>query len=91
VDAGAADAIVRQGRSLLPPGITACSGDFDIGDAVIVRDPDGRTIAKGLINYAAADLQRIMGRRRDEIEAILGRREYDEVIHRDHLVVMETR
>jgi glutamate 5-kinase len=91
VDAGAAHAILHQGRSLLPPGITACHGDFDIGDAVTVRDPDGRTIAKGLVNYAAADLQRIMGRRRDEIEAILGRREYDEVIHRDHLVVMETR
>ena len=91
VDAGAAEAILRQGRSLLPPGITACTGEFEIGGAVIVRAPDGRTIAKGLANYAAADVRRIRGRRRDEIEAILGRREYDEVIHRDHLVLMEPR
>ena len=89
VDAGAADAITVHGRSLLSPGITACNGDFEIGDAVIVRAPDGRTIAKGLVNYTAADLQRIRGKRRDEVEATLGRREYDEVIHRDHLVLME--
>lgn len=89
VDAGAADAITSRGRSLLSPGITACTGEFEIGDAVTVRAPDGRTIAKGLVNYASADLQRILGKRRDEVEAILGRREYDEVIHRDHLVLME--
>jgi glutamate 5-kinase len=89
VDAGAAEALERRGRSLLPPGITACSGDFLAGDAVLVRAPDGRTIAKGLVNYAAADVRRIMGRRSSEVESILGRREYEEVIHRDNLVTTD--
>lgn len=89
VDAGAAEAIERHGRSLLAPGITDCTGAFQAGDAVLVRTADGRTIAKGLINYAADDVRRIMGKRRDEVETILGRREYDEVMHRNNLVALE--
>ena len=86
VDAGAVAAILRDGRSLLPAGITACAGDFQSGDAVLVRSTDGRTVAKGLVNYSASDVRRIMGRRSTEVAEVLGRREYDEVIHRDNLV-----
>jgi glutamate 5-kinase len=88
VDAGGAAALVRNGRSLLSVGITACEGDFDVGDPILVRDPAGAPIAKGLVNYPATDLRRIMGRRTEEIERILGYRSFDEIIHRDNLVLL---
>jgi glutamate 5-kinase len=86
VDAGAVQAILRDGRSLLPAGITSCTGDFLAGDAVLVQGPGGETVAKGLVNYAASDVRQIMGRKSSEVAAVLGRREYDEIIHRDNLV-----
>lgn len=89
VDDGAADAIQRRGRSLLPPGVIACDGSFLAGDAVLVRTTDGRTIAKGLANYSADDVRRIMGKRRDEAPATANAREYDEIIHRDNLVALD--
>ncbi len=86
IDAGAATAILRDGRSLLPAGITGCTGDFQSGDAVLVRAPDGATVAKGLVNYSGHEVRQIMGRKSSEVAHVLGRREYDEVIHRDNLV-----
>lgn len=88
VDAGGIDALCRKGRSLLPVGVTGLDGDFDVGDPVVVRDPDGKEVAKGLVNYAAPDLRRIMGKRTEEIEPILGFRSSDELIHRDNLVIL---
>lgn len=87
VDAGAARAL-RQGGSLLPVGVTAVEGEFDRGDAVRVVDPSGRDVARGLANYGAAELDRLRGRRSDEIEAVLGYDYGDEVIHRNDLVLL---
>jgi glutamate 5-kinase len=87
VDAGAARALAR-GRSLLPAGVRAVEGAFDRGDPVVVRALDGKALARGLSAYASADAQRIAGHRSDEIEAILGWRGRDEIIHRDDLVLL---
>jgi len=88
LDAGGAKAVTKNGKSLLAVGITGCDGEFDVGDPVTVRDPAGAAIAKGLVNYASADLRRILGKRTDEIEKILGFRSFDEIIHRDNLVLL---
>ncbi|MGH7550694.1 MAG: glutamate 5-kinase [Gemmatimonadota bacterium] len=88
VDAGGAKALTHNGRSLLAVGVTACEGGFDVGDPVVVRDPSGAEIAKGLVNYAAADLRRILGRRTDEIPGILGCHSFEEIIHRNNLVLL---
>jgi glutamate 5-kinase len=87
VDEGAAGAL-RQGKSLLPAGVTAVKGRFDRGDAVTVRDPDGVEIARGLAAYSSADAERIRGRRSSELEGLLGYRGRDEMIHRDDLVLV---
>jgi glutamate 5-kinase len=86
VDGGAAAAL-KRGTSLLPAGITAIDGSFERGDAVVVRNGDGREIARGLSAYSAADARAIAGHKSGEIEAILGYRGRDEMIHRDDLVV----
>jgi glutamate 5-kinase len=87
VDAGAARALAA-GRSLLPAGVRSVSGQFDRGDPVLVRGPDGAALARGLSAYASADAARIAGHRSDEIETILGWRGRDEIIHRDDLVLL---
>jgi len=86
VDAGALRAL-GNGASLLPAGVTAVYGEFDRGDVVVVRAPDGREVARGLTAYAAEDVRRIAGRKSHEIEDILGYRGRDEIVHRDDLVV----
>lgn len=86
VDAGAAGAL-RSGKSLLPAGVTKVTGQFERGDALIVRDSAGLEIARGLSAYSSADAQRLRGRKSVEIEALLGFRGRDEIIHRDDLVV----
>ena len=87
IDGGAARAL-RRGSSLLPAGVVAIEGAFERGDAVIVRDPEGQDIAKGLSAYDAADARRICGHRTEEIETLLGYRGRDELIHRDDLVLL---
>ncbi|WP_135469981.1 glutamate 5-kinase [Crenalkalicoccus roseus] len=87
VDEGAARALAR-GSSLLPAGVRAVEGQFHRGDPVSVRDPSGREVARGLSAYDAEDARRIAGHRSEAIEAILGWRGRDEVIHRDDLVVL---
>ncbi|HWJ06977.1 MAG TPA: PUA domain-containing protein, partial [Steroidobacteraceae bacterium] len=87
VDAGAALAL-RGGKSLLPAGVTSVDGRFDRGDAVVVRDVDGVEIARGLSAYSSEDARRACGRRSQELEAILGYRGRDEIIHRDDLVLL---
>jgi len=87
VDGGAARALAT-GRSLLPAGVRAVEGSFGRGDAVVVRGPDGAALARGLSAYASEDAARIIGHRSDEIEAILGWRGRDEIIHRDDLVLL---
>ena len=86
VDAGAAKAL-RGGKSLLPAGVTRVEGRFERGDAVVVRDPDGLEIARGLAAYSGEEARRIRGRRSQELEGLLGYRGRDEIIHRDDLVL----
>jgi len=88
VDAGASAAL-KRGKSLLPAGVTRVTGRFQRGDALVVRDPDGREIARGLSAYSSVDAGRILGRRSGEIEALLGFRGRDEMIHRDDLVLTD--
>jgi glutamate 5-kinase len=86
VDEGARRAL-RQGKSLLPAGVTGISGRFDRGDTVSVVAADGREIARGITAYSDQDAARIIGRRSAEIEGVLGFRGRDEIIHRDDLVM----
>jgi glutamate 5-kinase len=88
VDAGAARALTRQGRSLLPSGVTAVDGEFATGDVVAVVDGESREFARGLVNFDAGELRRIRGAKTQEIESRLGYKSVDEVIHRDNLVIL---
>ncbi len=88
VDDGAVAAL-RAGKSLLPAGVRAVEGRFEKGDAVLVVDGEGRAVAKGIVSYDADDARRIAGRRTDEIEAVLGWRGRDELVHRDDLVLLD--
>jgi glutamate 5-kinase len=88
VDRGAFEAIVFKGRSLLPSGIRAVEGKFDAGDCVRCVTETGDEFARGLVNYAAAELERIRGLRSSEIEAVLGYKATDEAIHRNDLVLL---
>lgn len=85
VDAGAARALIEQGRSLLPAGVVACEGSFADGDPVVVVHRD-RRIAKGLSNYTADQVRQIMGKKSSEIAGLLGGKIFDEVIHRNNMV-----
>ncbi len=86
IDAGALKAL-QSGRSLLPAGVTAIDGDFERGDAITVSDLSGQVIARGLSAYSSADARLLVGRKSSEIEALLGYRGRDELIHRDDLVM----
>jgi glutamate 5-kinase len=86
VDDGAARAL-RGGKSLLPAGVVAVEGSFERGDCVVVRTRAGSEAGRGLSAYGSADIQLIAGHKSGEIEAILGYRGRDEIIHRDDLVV----
>jgi glutamate 5-kinase len=86
IDAGAARALA-DGRSLLPAGVTAVEGSFRRGDPIAVKDGQGRVLARGLSAYDSDDADRIRGHKSREIEAILGYRGRDEMIHRDDLVL----
>lgn len=89
VDEGCARALHKAGGcSILPAGITGVSGEFEAGSTVSVLDTSGRELARGLAHYAAAELEQIKGCRSGEIENILGHKNFDEVIHRDDLVIL---
>ena len=90
VDDGAAAAL-RRGRSLLPAGVVAVEGSFERGDCIAIRTRAGTEAGRGLSAYASTDISRIAGHKSGEIEAILGYRGRDEIIHRDDLVLTETR
>jgi len=88
IDAGAARALLAGGKSLLPAGVTACDGAFSRGDVVGVYTPDGTHLASGMSNYAADEVQRILGLRSDQIAGTLGYTYGEEVIHRNNLVLV---
>jgi glutamate 5-kinase len=90
IDQGAAQAILKRGKSLLPSGITSVDGEFGVGAAVTCKTGDNRTIGIGLVNYSAADIRAIKGVQTNRIRALLGSKPYDEVIHRDNLAVTDS-
>jgi glutamate 5-kinase len=87
LDDGACAAIIDKGRSLLPAGIREVEGSFPMGAVVNIRSAGGEVIARGLTEYSSDDLLKIKGRKTAEIAALLGTKDYDEVIHRDHMLV----
>jgi len=87
LDPGACEAIRTQGRSLLAIGIVDVMGDFDRGDVVTLCDSEGRELARGLTNYSSRELQKIKGLRTTQIAQVLGQCPYDEVIHRNNMVL----
>jgi glutamate 5-kinase len=91
LDAGAARAVAAGGKSLLPVGVRAVTGDFERGALAACVGPDGREVARGLVNYGAGEARRILGRSSAEIAAILGYADEPELIHRDNLVVVAKR
>jgi glutamate 5-kinase len=88
IDAGALRAL-QSGKSLLPAGATGTLGRFECGDTVSVLAPDGVEVARGIAAYSDSDAARILGRRSSEIEAVLGFRGREELIHRDDLVILQ--
>ena len=88
LDAGAVRALTQDGKSLLPVGVIAISGSFGRGELVGCFAPDGREIARGLVNYGAQEAARIVRRPSSEIEAELGYVDEPELIHRDNLVLL---
>ena len=89
VDRGAENALIRKGKSLLPSGVIAVYGRFIMGNSVIVMNQQKRSLAVGLVNYQSADVEKIMGLKTSEIEEILGYKHYDEIIHKDNLVLID--
>ena len=89
LDAGAVRALVADGKSLLPIGATSVEGAFERGEVVSLVGPDGREVARGLVNYAATETARILRKPSSEIEAVLGYLAEPELIHRDNLVVLK--
>jgi glutamate 5-kinase len=87
IDDGATKAIKGRGKSLLPSGIVHVIGEFSVGDPVQVIDAEGTILGNGLVNYAASDIRKIKGLKTGQIEGCLGEKPYDEVIHRDNLVL----
>jgi glutamate 5-kinase len=88
VDHGAREALVKKGKSLLPSGLKEVRGSFGVGDCVRCLDPSGEEFARGLVNYSAQELIQIKGLHTSKIEKVLGYKAYDEIIHRDDLVLL---
>jgi glutamate 5-kinase len=88
VDAGARNAVENKNRSLLPIGVIQVIGSFGKGDVISLTDAGGTEFARGLTNYTAADASRICGLRTEQISELLGGLPYEEIVHRDNLVVI---
>jgi len=87
VDDGAKKALIEEGKSLLPSGVIDVEGDFHVGDPILCLDGGGKILAKGLTNYGAEEVRKIMGLKTSKIQQVLGYKDYDEVIHRDNMAV----
>jgi glutamate 5-kinase len=88
VDDGGRDALVNKGKSLLPGGVVRVEGNFKVGDCVNCVDRSGTSFARGLVKYSSLELGQIKGLKTSQIESVLGHKDYDEVIHRDDLVIL---
>lgn len=87
VDDGAGNAVATRNRSLLPAGITRVEGDFEPGDVVGIVAANGALIARGLTNYGSADVERLKGMKSAQVRSLLAEKAYDEVVHRNNLVL----
>ncbi len=87
LDDGAVTVLREQGKSLLPVGVKSVSGDFLRGDMVVCHDAGGEEVARGLVNYCSDDAKKILGQPTTKIELLLGYKDFDELIHRDNLVL----
>lgn len=87
IDEGAVAALLQRGKSLLPSGVTKVEGNFEMGNTVIICDPDGREIARGVTNFSSAEVDTIKGVRTRDIKTLLGSKDYDEIVHRNNLVL----
>jgi len=88
LDQGAVDALTKRGKSLLASGIVEVTGQFEAGDPVGCLDADGKEFAKGLVNFSSELLSRMKGLKTQDIQQQIGPQEYEEVIHRDNLVIL---
>ncbi len=88
LDAGAVRALVKEGKSLLPIGVKAIEGAFERGAVVACVSPEGKELARGLVNYGANEARRIVGKPSSEILSVLGYVDEPELIHRDNLVLL---
>ncbi|UCG07258.1 MAG: glutamate 5-kinase [Desulfobacterales bacterium] len=89
IDDGAANAILRKGKSLLPSGIVSVEEDFGIGAPVEFKSLNDDILGIGLVNYSAAEIRQIKGVKSNQIKSILGHKSYDEIIHRDNLALLD--
>jgi glutamate 5-kinase len=89
VDEGAEEAIKNNGCSLLPGGILEVKGDFKVGDKVKIITSQNQTLGCGLVNYSSEEIKKIKGQKTKQINKILGYKYFDEVIHRDSLVILD--
>ena len=87
IDDGAVEALLKNGKSLLPSGITTVEGEFSIGAPVTFTSRQKTEVGIGLVNYSSSDIQKIKGLRSKEIKTCLGHKPFDEVIHRDNLTI----
>ncbi|HXI09829.1 MAG TPA: glutamate 5-kinase [Thermodesulfobacteriota bacterium] len=88
VDDGAREALLKGGKSLLPSGVKSVDGSFDPGEVVHCVDLSGMEFARGVSNYSSSEILKVKGLKTAEIEKVLGYKVYDEIIHRDNLVVL---
>jgi len=88
LDPGAVEAVVTRRASLLPAGITGVDGTFEAGDPVDLRDENNAIVARGLVNYDAAEIPSLMGRSTRWLASRLGQEYEREVVHRDDLVIL---
>lgn len=88
IDDGAKKAVIQNGKSLLPIGIVDVEGEFGVGAAVTFESTRNEKIGIGLVNYSASDIRLVKGLKTHQIKGCLGGKHYDEVIHRDNLVIL---
>jgi len=87
IDGGAANALLRNGKSLLPSGIVEVTNDFGVGAPVEFVDRHNEVLGIGLVNYSSSEIKKIMGLKSNRIKQVLGHKSYDEIIHRDNLAI----
>jgi len=87
IDDGAVKAVVEKNKSLLPAGVIKIEGPFERGDLIAIKSASGATVARGLSNYSSAGVEQIRGKKTADVRELLKEAAYDEVVHRDNLVV----